>query len=281
MARGSLVGRLKYEWDGIALRWRKTDMKRYFFTIAVVVLLQFTPIAGASAHTDLTPVEAKTLMETNRNMIVLDVREVSEFCASTRRIPCSVNYPFNSGDLEERLDELPLDADILVICQSGGRSNMAANFLDANGFTSVYDMVGGMSAWQWDTEPCTNVCPEPIINANGADGSLELDENGNLLVTIDLDPGSHAGENADMWVAVHTSAGWFHFDLDANSWSANQPLVHQAALSTFTSKTILKVAGLPPGVYTFYFVLDMAMDGQFTMDSLHYDAVEVNIQKNK
>ncbi len=247
-------------------------------TSAAAILVQLLFLAAASAHTDLTPSEAKALIENNRKLIILDVREDSEFCGARERIPCSVNYPFSSGVLEGRLDELPVNADILVICQGGGRSNRAANFLAANGCSSVYDMVGGTSAWQWDTTPCADQCPKPIINANGAAGSLDLAQNDSLLVTIDLDPGAHADENADMWVAVYTFAGWFYFDPTANAWS-DQPVVHQAALSAFTPAILLKGAGLPPGVYTFYFVLDLSMDGLFTMDKLYYESVEVNIQR--
>ncbi len=251
-------------------------MKRRLFVSAAAILMQIVFLSGVSAHTDLTPLEAKTLIETNRKLIILDVREDSEFCGAGERIPCSLNYPFSSGVLEERLDELPANADILVICQGGGRSNMAANFLDANGFTSVYDMMGGMSSWQWDTKSCAERCPTPSIKANAAAGSLDLVENDSLLVTIDLDPGAHADENADMWVAVYTFAGWFYFDPAANAWS-DRLVVHQTALSAFTPAILFNGAGLPPGVYTFYFVLDLAMDGQFTMDKLYYETLEVNI----
>ena len=109
---------------------------------------------NAFAHTDVTPLEAKDLIDNNKNLIVIDVREeVNEYC-KLGHIPGARNYPLISGVLEEKYQELPFEDEFLVVCQSGHRSNTAAEFLDANGFQHVYDMEGGMSAWEWETAWC-------------------------------------------------------------------------------------------------------------------------------
>jgi rhodanese-related sulfurtransferase len=108
----------------------------------------------ALAHTDITPQEAKQLIDNNKNLTVIDVREESEYCSTTGHIPGARNYPLISGVLEEHYQELPLDGEFLVVCQSGHRSNTAADFLDANSFQHIYDMQGGMSAWVWETVGC-------------------------------------------------------------------------------------------------------------------------------
>lgn len=41
---------------------------------------------------------------------------------------------------------------VLVYCKSGGRSNSAATFLVENGFTEVYDLKGGITAWDRNNE---------------------------------------------------------------------------------------------------------------------------------
>ena len=109
---------------------------------------------NALAHTDITPLEAKELIDNNKNLTVIDVREESEYCSTTEHIPGARNYPLISGVLEEHYQELPLDGEFLVVCQSGHRSNTAAEFLDANSFQHIYDMQGGMSAWEWETVGC-------------------------------------------------------------------------------------------------------------------------------
>ncbi|MDM8548861.1 rhodanese-like domain-containing protein [Desulfobacterales bacterium HSG2] len=120
-------------------------------------------------HTDLTPTEAKDMIDTHPDLIIIDVREDYEFCGEYGHIPGSVNYPWNSGVLQEKYSELPKDADILIVCRSGNRSNQAASFLDSKGFTSVYD-IGGMNSWEWDVLNCSDVPPtlSSVVNAGGS-----------------------------------------------------------------------------------------------------------------
>jgi rhodanese-related sulfurtransferase len=123
-----------------------------FFVLLIVFPLAFN--STALAHTDINSLEAKNMIDTNNQLIVVDVREVSEYCATTGHIPGALNYPWSSGILQQRYEELPRDGEILVYCHSGSRSNLAAVFLDTNGFLYVYDMLGGFSSWQWETTGC-------------------------------------------------------------------------------------------------------------------------------
>ena len=61
--------------------------------------------------------------------ILLDVREPEEYAAG--HVPGAVNLP--QADLADRLDELPRDRPMLLICQGGYRSLRAAQFLTADG----------------------------------------------------------------------------------------------------------------------------------------------------
>ena len=114
--------------------------------------------AVAYAHTDITPAEVKAMIDAGGPLTIVDVREESEYCDSTYsppgHIPDAVNMPWYSGGLEEGYSELPGDEDIVIVCRSGNRSNQAANFLDGLGFTRVFDMLGGMNAWEYETELC-------------------------------------------------------------------------------------------------------------------------------
>ncbi len=95
-----------------------------------------------TAHTDVTPDEAKNLMDTDSNLIILDVREPDEFLPD--HISGAVNYPWNSGVLTKEYGKLSAGSSVLVVCGSGKRSNLAADFLVSVGFINVYDMTGGM-----------------------------------------------------------------------------------------------------------------------------------------
>jgi len=108
-------------------------------------------------HTDISVTQARELLESGLPVVILDVREVYEYCNTRGHIPGALNYPFSSGMLEMSLEEIPRDQVLLVICQSGGRSHRASELLDAAGFAHVFDMLGGMNAWPGETAPCDDL----------------------------------------------------------------------------------------------------------------------------
>lgn len=119
-----------------------------------VLILMVIFAGSALAHIEVSQEEAKALIDSNDSPLVLDVRESYEYCRTSGHIPGALNYPYSSGVLAKQYTDLALDRPILVVCQSGGRSHGAASFLDSKGFTTIYDMAGGMSRWQWDTADC-------------------------------------------------------------------------------------------------------------------------------
>ena len=76
------------------------------------------------------------------NLFLLDVREPDE--VADWAIPGVVNIPVDS--LDARIDEVPSDRDIVVICARGARAERGRQVLEANGIVSrVLD--GGMGGW--------------------------------------------------------------------------------------------------------------------------------------
>ena len=74
---------------------------------------------------------------------VLDVRGRAEWEAG--HLPGVANVPV--GYLTEHLDELPRDRPLVVHCQAGARSAIAASVLQAHGFDNVVNLTGGYAAW--------------------------------------------------------------------------------------------------------------------------------------
>lgn len=91
----------------------------------------------------ITAAEVALLLERGEAQVV-DVRGYWEWEAG--HLPGAPNIPV--GHLTDRLPELPTDRPLVLQCQAGARSAIAASVLQARGFTNVMDMVGGFSAWQ-------------------------------------------------------------------------------------------------------------------------------------
>lgn len=74
--------------------------------------------------------------------LLLDVREDEEWAAG--RAPSAVHLPMS--ELVQRIDEVPTDRPVAVVCRSGHRSAQVTAYLVANGRTAR-NVDGGMSAW--------------------------------------------------------------------------------------------------------------------------------------
>lgn len=81
--------------------------------------------------------------ELPEGVTLLDVREPDEWAAG--RAPEAVHIPI--GELAGRLDDLPADDELYVICRSGGRSARVAAYLNANGWNAT-NVDGGMQSWE-------------------------------------------------------------------------------------------------------------------------------------
>lgn len=76
--------------------------------------------------------------------LLLDVRTVSEY--QERNVQPSIHIPLQ--ELEARQGELPRDKTILLICRSGNRSLKAIEILQKYGFANLYNVQGGLNAWE-------------------------------------------------------------------------------------------------------------------------------------
>ncbi|MGE0822817.1 MAG: rhodanese-like domain-containing protein [Candidatus Binatia bacterium] len=105
----------------------------------------------------LTPQEARDLMQRDAKMIYLDVRTVPEFTAGHPQGGINIpgfffqqpGQPSPNPDFLTVVEAiLPKDAAIIVGCQAGGRSQRAAEMLDKAGYTNVANMMGGFGGGQ-------------------------------------------------------------------------------------------------------------------------------------
>ena len=91
----------------------------------------------------ITAVALEEQLQAEPKPVVLDVRTEKEWDAG--HVAGSRNVPLNH--LRERLSEIPRDRTIVVHCEGGYRSAIAASLLQQAGRKNVLDLVGGFKAW--------------------------------------------------------------------------------------------------------------------------------------
>ena len=123
--------------------------------IIFVVILGVVILAGCSSKIDkntentykqITPAEAKNLMDSKENYVILDVRTMEEFAEG--HIEGAILIP--DYEIGEKAESVLTDKNqlILVYCRSGRRSKNAASELAALGYTNIQEF-GGIIDWPY------------------------------------------------------------------------------------------------------------------------------------
>ena len=101
----------------------------------------------SKSYKQITPKEAKTMMDEQADYILLDVRSQAEF--DEGHIEGAIVIPDN--EIKDRAESELTDkeAAILVYCRSGRRSKQAAQALADLGYTNVYEF-GGIIDWPYE-----------------------------------------------------------------------------------------------------------------------------------
>ena len=125
-------------------------MKRIITVILALLLLSGCGQAPTQeAYMNISQKEAKRLMDTQENYIILDVRSQEEY--DEKHIPGAILIPHTQVE-DLAFDMLPdLDQLILVYCRSGNRSKYAASILEEMGYTNIREF-GGINTWPYEVE---------------------------------------------------------------------------------------------------------------------------------
>ncbi|SIS49486.1 rhodanese-like domain-containing protein [Alicyclobacillus vulcanalis] len=86
-------------------------------------------------------------LKRGESLQIIDVREPQEVASGM--IPGAKNIPL--GQLPERYREIDPNRETVMVCRSGARSERACQFLLSQGYTQVWNLMGGMLGWRGPT----------------------------------------------------------------------------------------------------------------------------------
>ena len=108
--------------------------------IAVYLLFKLFGFLGRLGIKQLSPQE----LDRKKGAVIIDVRTNKEY--GQGHIPGAVHVPL--ADVGTKVKKLKKDKEIVVYCQSGSRSIWAIKRLIGMGYTHLYNLKGGYSAWK-------------------------------------------------------------------------------------------------------------------------------------
>jgi rhodanese-related sulfurtransferase len=115
----------------------------------MLVWPELSKLVGVTGH-EIGTLDATRLMNQG-GMLVLDIRDEKEF--ATGHLPKARHIPVR--ELKARVGEIAKfkSKPVIVTCKSGARAAAAARLLKQSGFTTVYQLRGGLAAWQQASLP--------------------------------------------------------------------------------------------------------------------------------
>jgi len=120
---------------------------RHWRTLIAMILSTKCLVSVADTSVPVSvSVQQAASMSGLQQAVIIDVREDDEW--QQQHIPNAVHIPLSQLPLRmSELDQYKNSA-VITQCRSGKRSSKAASLLKVSGFSQVYNMDGGLIAWQ-------------------------------------------------------------------------------------------------------------------------------------
>jgi molybdopterin/thiamine biosynthesis adenylyltransferase/rhodanese-related sulfurtransferase len=154
----TLLGRLLV-FDALEMAWREVQIRKDPDTPKITELIDYEEFCGvvsedaqrAAAGSTITAMELKDLIDAEKPIALIDVREPAEW--EIVRIPGATLIPKDQILRGEALASLPNDRQIVMYCKTGVRSAETLAAVKRAGFSDAVHVQGGVTAWVNQVDP--------------------------------------------------------------------------------------------------------------------------------
>ena len=154
----TLVGRLMI-YDALEMEYRQVKIRKDPNTAPITELIDYETFCGvvseeasvAAAGSTITAAELKDLLDSDKPIELIDVREPAEF--EIVAIPGAKLIPKDGILRGEVLAELPQDRQLVLYCKTGVRSAECLAAVKRAGFSDAVHVQGGVTAWVKQIDP--------------------------------------------------------------------------------------------------------------------------------
>jgi rhodanese-related sulfurtransferase len=113
--------------------------------VIILLLLAQNLMADVGGKWVVDPQRATELLN-REEAVVVDIRPMADF--SKGHIINSINIPMNGFKNQMKQLEKHKEKPVIIACRSGAQSSAACKLLRGSGFEQVYNLKGGILAWQ-------------------------------------------------------------------------------------------------------------------------------------
>jgi len=154
----TLLGRLLV-FDALGMEWNEIKIRKDPNTAPITELIDYESFCGvvseeaqqAAIGSTITPLELKDLIDAEKPIFLVDVREPAEW--EIVRIPGATLIPKDQILRGDALASLPQDRQIVMYCKSGVRSAETLAAVKAAGFRDAVHVQGGVTGWVNQVDP--------------------------------------------------------------------------------------------------------------------------------
>ena len=132
-------------------------MKTYILALLFVSVLSVGCKGQVSNVKTIPPTAFSEKINTTPNAQILDVRTPEEYAG--QHLDNTVNVNWRGSDFADKASKYDKKKPVFVYCMSGGRSKQAAAKLQELGFTTIYELQGGIIKWNAEglAKPSTQI----------------------------------------------------------------------------------------------------------------------------
>jgi rhodanese-related sulfurtransferase len=126
-------------------------MNKYLVFFPVILISLFSIYAQAQTIKKLDPPSFEKKLKERTEATLLDVRTSGEYAQG--HIANAKLFDIYSNDFRNQVNKLDKSKPVFVYCKAGSRSSSAVGILSDLGFKEIYDLNGGIIAWQKEQRP--------------------------------------------------------------------------------------------------------------------------------
>ena len=120
-------------------------MKLKVLLPVLILLLSSLASIQAQKKVEVSSQQVNTMLQKEKNWVVLDVRTPNEF--NEGHINGAININIFDQDALSRIDKLNRKAKYIVYCRTNHRSGIAVEHMMQSGFKTIYQMMDGFPGW--------------------------------------------------------------------------------------------------------------------------------------